>query len=162
MNEKVLNLLNGQIWLENRASFYYLNLSILCDVNGYSGAAKFFRKQSEEERYHMLKICDFLLGCDKKPSIPTNTFLEDKYEEFNLIRIFEDSLFNEKEITNTFNELLIECRVSNDFNTENFIQWFICEQREEENKFKSLIDQLRIIGNNESGLYQFDLNVKNL
>lgn len=160
MNEKVLNLLNSQIWLENRASFYYLNLSILCDVNGYSGVAKFFRKQSEEERYHMLKICDFLLECDQKPSIPTNTFLEDKYEEFSLLSFFEDSLFNEKEITNTFNELLIACRETNDFNTENFIQWFICEQREEEYKFKSLIDQLKIIGNNGSGLYQFDLNIK--
>ena len=109
MNDKVLNLLNSQIWLENRASFYYLNLSILCDVNGYSGVAQFFRKQSEEEREHMLKLCDFLLECDEKPAIPTNTFLEDKYEEFLIELVKKDFAVSEIQ-ANEYIEILYSTR----------------------------------------------------
>ena len=77
MEERVLNLLNEQIWFENRASHYYLNLSVLCESKGFKGISKFFREQANEEREHMLKICDYILERDRKPIIPSNTFLDD-------------------------------------------------------------------------------------
>jgi len=43
-----------------------------------------------------------------------------------------------------------------DYTTENFLQWFVTEQREEENKFKEIIDNLKIIGNNTLGLYEMN------
>jgi ferritin len=163
MEKGVLNLLNEQIWFENRASHYYLNLSVLCESKGFKGISKFFREQSNEEREHMLKICDYILERDEKPIIPSNTFLDDSDLDFdNILKIFEDSLFNEREITNSFHKIILTCRELGDFTTENFIQWFIEEQREEESKFKSLIDELRIIGSNTtsgSALYLFDKNI---
>jgi ferritin len=163
MEEKVLSLLNEQIWLENRASYYYLNLSVLCDSKGFKGMSKFFREQSNEEREHMLKICDYILECDETPIIPSNTFLElDELSFDNILKIFEDSLFNEKEITNSFYNILNVCNELNDYRTENFIHSFIIEQREEETKFKSLVDELKIMGDNTMiglGLYVFDKNL---
>ena len=89
MEEKVLSLLNEQIWLENRASYYYLNLSVLCDSKGFKGMSKFFREQSNEEREHMLKICDYILECDETPIIPSNTFLElDELSFDNILSFF--------------------------------------------------------------------------
>ena len=43
-----------------------------------------------------------------------------------------------------------------DYTTENFLQWFVTEQREEENKFKDIIDNLKIIGDNGLGLYEIN------
>ena len=163
MEVEVLNLLNEQIWFENRASHYYLNLSVLCESKGFKGISKFFREQSNEEREHMLKICDYILECDETPIIPSNTFLElDELSFDNILKIFEDSLFNEKEITNSFYNILNVCNELNDYRTENFIHSFIIEQREEETKFKSLVDELKIMGANTMiglGLYVFDKNL---
>lgn len=163
MEERVLNLLNEQIWFENRASHYYLNLSVLSESKGFKGISKFFREQANEEREHMLKICDYILERDKMPIIPSTTFLNDSDLDFdNLLKVFEDSLFNEREITNSFHKIIYACRELGDFTTESFIQWFIEEQREEESKFKSLIDELKIIGGNTTGglsLYLFDKNI---
>jgi ferritin len=50
LNKEVIELLNNQIWLENRASFFYLRLSVEFNKNGYFGISKFFLNQSNEER----------------------------------------------------------------------------------------------------------------
>lgn len=162
MNERILTLLNEQIWLENRASFYYLNLSVICSINGYKGLSDFFREQSEEERNHMLKICDYILERGGEPQIPANTFLEFEDLTFNVLKIFEDSLFNEKEISSSFYRIINSCREELDYDGENFIQYFIAEQREEESKFRDLIDELKILEKDNSGvgLYQFDMNIR--
>ena len=161
MENKVFTLLNEQIWLENRASFYYLNLSVLCALNGYKGMSDFFKRQSEEERQHMLKICDYILDSGETPIVPANTFLDMEELSFGALKLFEDSLFNEKEITTSFYNILNQCKEECDYTTENFIQYFITEQREEEAKFKDLIDELKIIEKDASGvgLYHFDKNI---
>jgi ferritin len=39
------------------------------------------------------------------------------------------------------------------------MRWFVTEQREEENKFKEIIDNLKIIGNDGVGLYEINKNL---
>ena len=56
LHKEIVSLLNEQIWLENHASFYYLNLSIEFSNNGFNGISTFFLNQSQEERLHMTKI----------------------------------------------------------------------------------------------------------
>ena len=53
-----------------------------------------------------------------------------------LLLHFENSLLNEREVTNAINKIVSKCKEVGDYTTENFIQWFVTEQREEENKFK--------------------------
>ena len=43
-----------------------------------------------------------------------------------------------------------------------FMQWFVIEQREEENKFKSIIDDIKIIGDSGSGLYELNKQLGSL
>jgi len=156
LNEEIVELLNGQIWLENRASFYYLKLSVEFNKNGYSGISKFFLNQSNEERVHMIKIFEYLKEQDDEPIIPNYNFLEEDEGEFNIICLFEDSLSGEREVTKSINKIISKCKEVGDYTTENFLQWFITEQREEENKFKEIIDNLKIIGDNTLGLYEMN------
>ena len=156
LNKEVIELLNGQIWLENRASFYYLRLSAEFNKNGYFGISKFFLNQSNEEREHMIKIFEYLKEQECEPIIPNYNFLEEDEGEFNIICLFEDSLIGEREVTKSINKILSKCKEVGDYTTENFLQWFVTEQREEENKFKEIIDNLKIIGNNNLGLYEMN------
>lgn len=156
LNNEVVNLINEQIWLENNASFYYLFLSNQFSENGYNGISKFFLEQSNEEREHMLKLMHYLLDQDEKPIIPNYNFMEDLDEEFNILTHFQNSLYNERKVTESINTVINKCKDVSDIQTENFMQWFVIEQMEEESKFKEIIDDLKIIGNSGSGLFELN------
>jgi ferritin len=156
LNKKVLSLINDQIWLENNASFYYLKLSIEFNDAGFGGISQFFLNQSNEERKHMIKLIMYVMEKDSCPSLPQYNFMEEKENNFNVLSHFETSLFNEREVTNSINKIISKCKEVGDYTTENFLQWFINEQREEENKFKEIIDNLKIIGDDGLGLYEIN------
>ena len=156
LNKEVIELLNNQIWLENKASFFYLRLSVEFNKNGYFGISKFFLNQSNEEREHMIMVFEYLKEQESEPKIPKYNFLEEYEGEFNILSLFEDSLIGEREVTKSINKILSKCKDVGDYTTENFLQWFVNEQREEENKFKEIIDNLKIIGNNTLGLYEMN------
>jgi len=146
MNKEVLSLLNEQIWLENTASFFYLKLSKLFSENNYFGISNFFLEQSNEEREHMIKFFSYILEQEGEVNVP----------DFNIVNLFECSLENERKVTNSINKIVSKCKEVGDYTTENFLQWFVVEQREEENKFKEILDNLKIIGNNSVGLYELN------
>jgi len=83
--------------------------------------------------------------------------------EFNILQLFQMSLSNERKVTNSINKIISKCKEVGDYTTENFLQWFVNEQREEENKFKEIIDNLKIVGDDKVGLYEINksLNVIN-
>ena len=156
LNKEVLTLINEQIWLENNASFYYLKLSIDFNEKGFSGISNFFLSQSNEERDHMTKLISYVMEKDSSPALPQYNFMEDEEENFNVLTHFENSLHNEREVTNAINKIVSKCKEVGDSTTENFLQWFVTEQREEENKFKEIIDNLKIIGDDGLGLYEIN------
>ena len=46
-----------------------------------------------------------------------------------------------------------------DFTTQNFLQWYVSEQIEEEALARTIMDKLRLIGNDKGGLYLFDRDI---
>lgn len=156
MNKEVLSLLNEQIWLENTASFFYLKLSKLFNDNNYFGISNFFLEQSNEEREHMVKLFTYVMEQEGDVIVPNYNFLEDEEHDFDILNLFECSLENERKVTNSINKIISKCKEVGDYTTENFLQWFVVEQREEENKFKEIIDNLIIIGDNRVGLYELN------
>ena len=69
---------------------------------------------------------------------------------------------NEKRVSSSINDVVSKCKEKGDIKTENFMQWFVIEQREEENKFKSIIDDIKIIGDSGSGLYELNKQLGSL
>ncbi|MEO7176918.1 MAG: ferritin-like domain-containing protein, partial [Saprospiraceae bacterium] len=60
LSSKVEAALNAQIGLEGYASFIYLAMASWCDAQSLDGCTKYMRRQSDEERMHMLKIFDYI------------------------------------------------------------------------------------------------------
>ena len=104
----------------------------------------------------MIMVFEYLKEQESEPIIPNYNFLEEDEGEFNILCLFEDSLIGEREVTKSINKVISKCKDVGDYTTENFLQWFVTEQREEENKFKEIIDNLKIIGNNTLGLYEMN------
>jgi ferritin len=162
---EIKNLLDKQVELELTSQLFYLRIALNCKVKGYEGLYKFFMKQSEEERTHMLKILEFLteMGVEHnfKYEIGEVCIPDSFTEEFDIRVLFLDSLEMEREVTSNIRKIadLSFSRVDHD--TYEFIQWFVKEQREEENKFDLLVQKSNLLKNNSVGLYLLDQELKN-
>jgi len=61
-----------------------------------------------------------------------------------------------KKITQYINEILNISKSENDYATENFLQWFVAEQVEEEAQSLEILQKLEKIGSSSGGLFVLD------
>ena len=89
--------------------------------------------------------------------------LEKPQKDFDSIRnVFEALLNHEIFISSQINNLVHLTFEEKDFATHNFLQWYVTEHIEEESLARTVIDKMNLIGDNVSGLYLFDNEIKNL
>jgi ferritin len=76
--------------------------------------------------------------------------------------IFEEVLKHEQYITASINDLYEVCLKAKDYTTGNFLHWYINEQIEEESLVNSILDKMRLAGNDRSGLFHIDKELASL
>ncbi len=159
MNTRVEKELNQQIEKELSSSQFYLAMASWAENSGYNGTAKFMYKHSDEERFHMLKLVKFINERGGKAIIPS---LSQPPSEFKDLRnVFELLLEHEIDVTNSINQLVDICLQEKDYTTHNFVQWYVAEQLEEEALARTVLDKLKLIGNDQGGMYMFDRDLEN-
>jgi ferritin len=160
MNQKTENALNEQIKKEEYSSRLYLAMASWCEANGFPGAAVFLYGHAEEERMHMLKLIHFVndRGAHAKlldieaPPLDYNSLLE----------IFTEILVHEQYITESINNLYQIAVDEKDYTTANFLQWYITEQVEEESLFSTILDRIKLVGNDKAGMFHIDKELEGM
>lgn len=154
INVDVMDLLNQQIIREAHSSAAYLAMASWCDQNGLNNSASFFYKQSNEEREHMLKIFKFINengGTAYSPEVSQVT------HDFNSLQeVFEAALDQEITVTKSIHNIIGKCRKLQDYASEHFLQWFVNEQMEEENKVRRILDMFDLMGTDGIALKLID------
>jgi ferritin len=154
ISKKVEQAINDQIKKEEYSSRLYLSMASWCQKNGYQGAAAFLYKHSDEERMHELKLVHYLN--DRTGYAVLQQIEQPPFEFESLRKLFEDVLKHEEFITASINELYFIAVTEKDYTTGNFLQWFINEQLEEENLVHSILDKMKLTGDDKSGLFHID------
>jgi len=150
--------LNKQIQYEAYSSQLYLAMASWAEVQGYEGVASFMYRHSDEERTHMLKLVKFVNERGGQAVVPSLDAPPTQYE--GLLSLFETLLEHEMEITNKINELVHLTLAEKDYTTHNFLQWYVSEQIEEEALARTVLDKLKLIGEERGGgLYMFDRDI---
>ena len=126
--------------------------------NGLSGVAAWMYIQSDEERIHMLKFIKYINERGGVAVIPA--FKKPPADFKNVEDLFKEVLKHEEFVTGSINEIVGLTLEEKDFNTQNFLQWFVMEQVEEEASVRMVLDKVRLIGNN--GMYEFDRDILSL
>ncbi|WP_103864348.1 ferritin [Aquimarina sp. I32.4] len=157
MISEIEKLLNDQIKYEAKASAQYLSMACWADTRGFNGIADFFYTQSEEERVHMTKLVKFINERSGTAVIPAIDKPRDDFKS--LMELFEIFLESEEFVTQKINNIIFECLNHKDYNVHNFMQWYVAEQLEEEAVARTLLDKLKIIGDDKSGHYLFDRDI---
>lgn len=156
MNEKILKALNEQIKHEFYSSFLYLSIASYFENIPLEGFAKWFRKQSEEEHEHAMKIYTYIN--DRNINVDLQA-LDKPPTKFNSIQeIFEKALEHEKKVTHWIYQIYDLAVQEKDHATHVFLQWFIMEQVEEEKNAQDNLDQIKLIGDDKAALFVLDQN----
>lgn len=158
INVDIMDLLNDQISKEAYSSSAYLAMASWCDQNGLTNSASFFYDQSAEEREHMMKIFKFINdngGTAYSPEVGNVL-----HDFSSLQEIFEAALDQEIEVTKSIHNIVQQCRKKQDLTTENFMQWFVQEQMEEEQKMRRVLDLFDLMGTDGIALKLIDERVK--
>lgn len=152
--KRVEKALNEQILMEGESSNFYLAMASWAENAGYPGVADFMYLHSDEERVHMLKLIKFVNerdGVAVIPAFPKPTFTFKHVSE-----AFRQLYEHEVKVTRSINELVGICLEEKDFNTHNFLQWYVSEQLEEEALAKTILDKIKLMGTEPSAWYHFD------
>ncbi|WP_196894060.1 ferritin [Aureivirga marina] len=139
----IMELLNEQIFAEQHASSAYLAMASWCDQNGYLQSTEFFYKNALEEREHMMKIFKYILDNGGASFSPEVSNINHEFESIK--DVVETALDMEISVTQKIYNLVKECRRVGDIGTEVFLQWFVTEQLEEEQKFRDILDMIHLM-----------------
>ncbi|HEY6913627.1 MAG TPA: ferritin-like domain-containing protein, partial [Paludibacter sp.] len=75
-------------------------------------------------------------------------------------KLFKEVLAHERLITASINKIVEQTLEEKDFTTDQWIQWYVNEQIEEEKLVHQILDKLKILGDNN--LYLFDRDIMSL
>lgn len=158
LKKNVEEICNRQVEREGYSSNLYLAMASWAENSGYSGIAEWLYSQSEEERLHMMKFIRYINERGGKTAIPA--FKKPPVDYNNVGEMFKEVLKHEIFVTESINEIVDLTLTEKDFNTHNFLQWFVMEQVEEEASVRTILDKLNLVGKNN--MYQFDRDIMGL
>jgi ferritin len=158
IKKRVEDICNRQIEREGYSSNLYLAMASWAETAGFSGVAQWLYVQSDEERLHMLKFIKYINERGGKAIMPA---LKQPPVDFKSIHeAFNEVLKHEEFVTESINEIVAVTLEEKDFNTHNFLQWFVMEQVEEEASARAIIDKIRLLG--DTNMYQLDRDIMSL
>ena len=158
LKKKIEEICNRQVEREGYSSNLYLGMASWAETKGFSGVAAWLYSQADEERLHMLKFIKYMNERGGKAVIPA--FKKPVVEFKSVEDVFNEVLKHEEFITASINEIVYLTLEEKDYNTHNFLQWFVMEQVEEEASVRSIIDKVHLVG--ENNMYQFDRDIMSL
>ena len=154
LNQKVSELLNQQINEEFYSAYLYLDFANYYEQNGLDGFANWYKIQAQEERDHAMLFYQYMhnngarvtLEAIPKPDLVFNDTLSP----------LKAGLKHEEYISALINDLCAAAHEAKDFRTQQFLDWFIKEQGEEETNASALVRKMELFGQDAKSLYMLN------
>ena len=148
LNPKIQDAINEQINAELYSAYLYLSMSLHFEAEGLSGIANWFKVQFQAHAEIFMNYVNQRGGrvvLKAIEAVPTS------WES--PMDAFVATLEHEKKVTSLINALYSLAMKEEDYATRDRLAWFVSEQVEEEDNCRTLIDKLKLIGDNGMGLY---------
>jgi len=154
LSKEVAKLLNEQINKEFYSAYLYLDISNYYNDKNLNGFSNWFKVQAQEERDHAMLFLTYLHNNNEKVTLTSIAGPDKSFADFKapLAAALEHEIF----VTASINNIYEEAAKQKDFRTQQFLNWFIDEQGEEEKNAQELIDRFELFGTDARGLYLLD------
>lgn len=137
MNQAINNQINKELY----SSYLYLSMAAYFDNQKLSGFSHWMKKQAKEEVEHAMKFFDYVSKNNGRVNL--TQINEPKLEWTSPLDAFENALEHEKYVTSLINDLVNVAESEKDTQTQEFLQWYVDEQEEEEESVQKVIEILK-------------------
>lgn len=145
LSKKIADLLIAQVTHEKQNYLLYLNAATWCDTRGLVGNYEYFKTAADGELEHSEIIYHHLLESNYDFTMedlkPQPLEIKEGTPKEMLQELHEDALTREISTTEKIMAICKACLEEGDYITFNAIQPLVIEQREEENKATTVLDQ---------------------
>ena len=152
MTENLQKALNGQITAELWSANLYLSMSFYLGKEGFSGMARWMRKQSAEETGHACAIAEYMAKREAEAKVDKVDVVPQGWGS--PTEVFEHALEHERHVSRLIDELVHLASEEKDNATRDFLWGFVREQVEEEANFLNIVNLMKKAG--ESGILFMD------
>ena len=154
ISKKILEALEEQINKEIYSGYFYLGMSAYAASNKLPGVANWFYAQWKEELEHAKRMIDYVHQSGARVTLKA---IDVPPQDFSSAAdLFEKTLNHEKKVTGLINNLVDLAKSENDKATEDFLQWFVREQKEEEATPATILKRIQSAGSDEKRFSEVD------
>ena len=154
IERKIEQALNDQINAELYSAYLYYAMVAYCESVGLSGCAHWMKLQALEEVGHAEKFAAFINERGGRVRLKAIDVPPSEWES--PIAVFEAVREHEAKVTSLIHKLVDLAVRESDHATNNFLQWFVGEQVEEEASAGEIVQKLKLAGSAPGGLFQVD------
>jgi len=154
LKKNVEKALNQQINAELYSAYLYLSMNAHFQALNLKGFANWMRVQAMEEFTHADKFSAYVL--DRGGHVVLTAIDSPPVTWKSALVVFQETYKHEQKVTGLINALVDLAINEKDHATNNFLQWFVNEQVEEEANADALVQQLKLIGEAGQGLLMLD------
>lgn len=157
IDPKLAEALNAQVTQELTAAHSYLAMAFYFEAQDLPGFAAHFRAQSTEEGQHAAKLADVLIKRDADVTLGAIASPTAQFEAPSAA--IRAALTMEQGVTQNIHALYGLAREANDYAAQTQLMWFIDEQVEEEDSFRTLLRQTEAAESDPWNLLTLDKDV---
>ncbi len=155
LKKSIEKAFNEQINAETYSAYLYWSMSAWCETNNLPGFANWMRIQAQEEMTHALKFYTHILERGGQVKLTAIEGPETEWKDIEAV--FAATLKHENYVTERINALVDLAIKEKDHASNQYLQWFVNEQVEEEKNAEQILGQLKIMGKQPgAALYMLD------
>ena len=136
LSENMQAKLNEQIKWEFYSCYLYLSMAAQFEEWGYKVLAQWMKNHAEEERFHAMKMFDYVIEAGGRVKLEAIDQPPVEWESPEALTKY--ALDHEREVTKRIHDLVAAAEDERDYATRSFLQWYVDEQVEEEAVFGEL------------------------
>jgi ferritin len=146
--------LNNQINAELYSSYLYLSMASYYSSIDLAGFAHWMECQAKEELFHAMKMYDYVIERGGRAVLKP---IEGPATDWDGPSApFDQALQHEIKVTGLINDLVNLAIEEKDHATNNFLQWYVKEQVEEEASATEVVQKMKLMGGEGNGLFMLN------
>ena len=143
-SDKLIEAFNQQIGNELGASLQYIAIASYFDSETLPQLARFFYRQSAEEREHAMRFVKFVNNVCGKVKIPALPAPESEFASAE--EAVGRAVSGEEDVTRQIYDLVEVAKADKNYVGVRFLDWFVAEQLEEVTTMRDLLAVIRRAG----------------
>ena len=153
-SEKMNAAISEQINAEIFSGYLYLAMAAWFAEKGLGGCENWMKIQAQEELSHAMKFFNHVY--ERGGKVEIKAIAKPDTEWTSPLSVFEATLKHEQHVTSLINDLMTLSIEERDYASQNFLQWYIAEQVEEETTAEEIRSKFELAGDSKPALLMLD------